>query len=391
MDNCLSNSDNQAQHKNQSLHVDNNHTSHHVDVQKDMDSARLAWEAWKSNDPQQWDKALAEKSRLQKTDPAAWKLAMKEIDVEEQQERINQQERNRQAAAQPAPLNQEYLAATAPPVKPIDQPAAGPSIASLPQDNVAQIAPPVQPIDQPEVVVVGRPGYAPDSPFAPPPPNSPAYDAAYNQEPAKFYGLNLGIFKLGVTNHGSLDVGVNIGLARGEVQAGLENRVEGELMPVGGPIHARVGAGIGINRNGLHSEVGAGGNFFNLVNVDGDFGGRLGRDIGVDGDVRGRALLVNGEGAAGAALGPDGVKVHGGGNADLVHALGARGGGRFALGPQDTGVAAGVGANVAGNTLDFGPSIDVKGDAVVPNIHLDPSSKDKPTFFPTGDRNVDSQ
>ena len=239
---------------------------------------------------------------------------------------------------------------------------------------------------------VAHPGYAPDSPYAPLPPNTPAYNAAYNQEPAKFYGINLGIIKLGVTSHGSIDAGVNIGLARGEAQVGLENRVDGEFMPVGGPLHARVGAGVGVNKNGFHGEAGAGVNFFNLVGGDADVGARLGNDIGVDGDLRGRALLVNGQGDAGVSLSQNGLAVHGGGNADVLQTVGARGGGRFDLGPKDTGVAAGVGLNVAGSTLDFGPSIDAYPNGVVaPALHLDPGQSQVKPFYPTGDRTLDQR
>jgi hypothetical protein len=366
----------------------------HADFQADVTTAKLAWDAWKSNEPDRVDWALQEKHKILKEDPKAWKEAMKEVDADQKKEADAKKQAQtetdlqKELAAESAgnqtqgnALNQEYLAATAPPpAVPSDAPAA-------PQSNVG-----VDTVVAP-TVADARPGYSPNSPFAPPEPNNPAYDQAYHQPVAKFYGLNLGIVKLGVTNHGSIDAGVNIGIARAEAQVGLENRVEGEFMPVGGPIHARVGAGVGINRDGLHAEAGAGGNFFNIANVDGDGAAHIGRTIGVDGDVRGRALIVNGEGAAGASLGPQGVEGHGGGNADLVQAIGARGGGRVALG-ENTGVAAGVGLNAGGNTLDFGPSIDVRSDvqgqpAVIPSLHLDPGTSDNSTFFPTGNRAID--
>jgi hypothetical protein len=385
MDNCPQPIDNTVHNNNQSLQQDHGHKAHHVDTAADVSSAKMAWEAWKSNDPKQWDQALAEKDRLLKTDPKAWHKAMNEIDAEEKAQALAKAaERDREAkeaalaaaaAAQAVPAPQSQEVAAAPAATPVDQ-AAG------------------QPIQQPDELVMApiHPGYAPHSQFAPAPPNSPAYDAAYNQPPAKFYGLNIGLIKLGVTNHGSLDVGVNIGLARAEVQAGLENRVDGEFMPVGGPLHARVGAGVGVNRNGFHGEAGAGANFFNLVGGDADVGARLGRDVGVDADVRGRALLVNGQGDVGASLGPNGVEAHGGGNADLLQTVGARGGGRVGLGPQDTGVAAGVGLNVAGKTLDFGPSIDAYPDGkVASGLHLDPGQSANATFYPTGDREIDGK
>ncbi len=338
-----------------------------------MNSSKLAYEAWKSNDPKQWDQALAERDRLIKNDPKAWNLTMKEITKEEEQVaqiKIAEQQAQELAAAQ-------AKAEAVPAPQPADAPA--------------QAAPPAVQMTEEVVTPAMHPGYAPASPFAPAPPNSPAYDAAYNQPPAKFYGINAGLFKIGVTNHGSLDLGVNIGLARAEVQAGLENRVDGELMPIGGTIHARVGAGVGVNQNGFHGEAGAGANFFNIAGGDADVGARLGRDVGVDADVRGRALFVNGQGDAGASLGERGLQAYGGGNADLAQTLGARGGARVSLG-DGTGVAAGVGLNAAGNTLDFGPSIDANKDGTVTTgLHLDPSKSDVAPFYPTGDRTIDPQ
>ena len=362
----------------------------HADFQADVTTAKLAWDAWKSNDPDRIDWALSEKHKIQKEDPKAWKEGMKEVDADQKKEADAKKQAQAQAdlqkelAAESAgnqpqgnALSQEYLNETAPP----------PSVPSDANANQGQSPVGVDTVIAP-AITDARPGYSPNSPFAPPEPNNPAYAQAYHQAPAKFYGINAGLFKLGVTNHGSIDAGVNIGLARAEVQVGLENRVEGELMPIGGPIHARVGAGVGINRDGIHAEAGAGGNFFNIANVDGDGAAHIGNTIGVDGDVRGRALVVNGEGAAGASLGPQGVEGHGGGNADLVQAIGARGGGRVSLG-ENTGVAAGVGLNAGGNTLDFGPSIDVQGQEVVPALHLDPGTSNVNTFFPTGNLAAD--
>ncbi|MBS1996960.1 MAG: hypothetical protein JSS86_11640 [Cyanobacteria bacterium SZAS LIN-2] len=360
------------------------HGHNQVDMQHDVQSAKLAWEAWKSNDPQKIDWALAEKERIEKTDPKAWRVAMNQIDAEESQQRAAKEQRS-DAPCDDQPrrqrhdsrLSQEYLEQTAPPPRPIERPL------QQPLD---------QPIDQPVNEPIVHPGYAPDSRFAPPPPNSPAYDAAYNQEPAKFYGLDLGVVKLGVTNHGSIDAGVNIGLARAEVQAGLENRVDGEFMPIGGPLHARAGAGIGVNRYGLHSEVGAGANFFNLVNGDADFGAHVGRNIGVDGDVRGKVWPVDAQGDAGASIGSDGVSAYTGGNTDISHVAGFRTGGRFDLNRRNSGVAAGVGANLGDETLDFGPSIDTYGNrTITPRLHVDTGNTEEAPFYPTGDRYIDEQ
>jgi len=351
-----------------SAQPDHGHKISHAQMQEDISSAKLAYEAWKSNDPKDWDHAMAEKNRLLKEDPRAWKAAMKEIDADEARQKELQAELKAEEAQRAA---DEAAAKESAPAAEASQ-----NVVTMPDEVVTRAAAPA--------------GYAPDSPYAPLPPASPAFEAAYRQPPAKFYGINAGIFKLGVTNHGSLDVGVNIGLARAEAQVGLENRVEGEFMPVGGPLHARAGAGIGVNRNGFHGEVGAGANVFNLVNGDADVGARLGRDIGVDADVRGRALIVNGQADGGVSLGDQGLKVHGGGNADILNTLGARGGARASLGPE-TGIGVGVGLKADQDTLDFGPAIDVGPDGKVTGSIYGQGKADNATFFPTGDRTIDQQ
>jgi hypothetical protein len=237
-----------------------------------------------------------------------------------------------------------------------------------------------------------HPGYAPHSDFAPQEPDSPAYESAYDQPEPDFYGLDIGVLKVGVNSNGSLDLGVNVGLARAGVQVGLENRVEGEFMPIGGPLHARAGAGIGINRSGIHSEVGAGANFFNVVNGDADFGVRLGRDIAVDGDVRGRAFPVNVQADAGASVGADGVNAYTGANTDIAGQAGVRAGAHFDLDRYNSGMGAGVGLKAGEHTLDFGPAIHSDGNRTVrPQIHLEPGFARHRTFYPTGSRLVDEQ
>jgi hypothetical protein len=51
-----------------------------------------------------------------------------------------------------------------------------------------------------------------------------------------------------------------------------------------------------------------------------------------------------------------------------------------------------VGLNVAGKTLDFGPSIDAYPDGkVASGLHLDPGQSANATFYPTGDREIDGK
>jgi hypothetical protein len=308
---------------------------------------------------------------------------MKEIDADEKRQAEAKAQLQKELQAEEAARAAAAAAAAQGPPAPTRDAAAG-ATAQPPDGQAANV------IDLPPTVVT--PTANSNDNFAPPPPDTPAYNAAYNHPPAKFYGINLGIAKLGVNNHGSIEGGLFIKhVVNFDGQLGLETRGDLEVFPGVKSLHARAGAGIGLNQDGFHGEAGAGLNVFNLVGGDADVGARLGNHTGIDGDLRGRALLVNGQGSAGLSLDENGLGVRGGGNADILQTLGARGGGRFNLGPEHSGLAAGVGLNVAGKTLDFGPSTDGYSDGTVAQgIHLDPGQAKEATFFPTGDRQADA-
>ncbi|MBK9620012.1 MAG: hypothetical protein IPO31_12620 [Candidatus Obscuribacter sp.] len=338
---------------------------HKHDSAADVNAAHIAWDLWKSNDPRDWDKALDERERINKHNPKAWKKAMHEVDAEEAQHKVA---KHHEVVAKPVP-------------KPIE----------IRSDKPVERIPAVISQDQSGENIVA-PGYAPESKFAPPVPDSPAYRAAYERQHPEFYGVDLGIAKLGVNSNGSIETGVNIGIAKAGLQVGLENRVDGEFMPIGGPLHARAGAGVGVNRDGIHSDVGAGANFFNAVNGDADFDARVGRNTGVDGDVRGRVLPVNVQADAGANIGPEGLNAYTGANTDVMDQVGFRTGGDFRLNSQDSGLDAGVGVRAGDNTLDFGPSIYSNGNTTVrPDLHFDRNTDQVPAFYPDGDRGLDGQ
>lgn len=338
------------------------HKHHKRDDAKDIAASQHAWELWKSSDPRDWDKALDERERINKTNPKAWKKAMHDIDEQEEQEKHKPHAHAKAQAAEPKV-----------------------SRANEPKIANEKELPPLQ-IEAENVNIV-HPGYAPESKFAPNPPASPAFDRAYNQPKPEFYGLDLGVLRAGVNSNGSLDLGVNIGIAKTDLQVGLENRVDAEFMPIGGPLHARAGAGVGVNRDGFHSEVGAGANFFNVVNGDADFGAKLGRDTGVDGDVRGKVFPVEVQADAGAGVGPDGVDAYTGANVDVRDQAGVRSGAHFSINDQNSSAGVGVGLQAGEDVLDFGPAIYSDGNSTIrPNIHLDSGNVEDRTFYPTGDR-----
>lgn len=344
----------------------------------DVNAAHLAWDLWKSNDPKDWDKALDMKDHITRHNPKAWKKAMNEVDAEEEAQK---QAKKQQHAERPHPRRRQ-------------QDDGG--LEEIHIDSVDKLYVRPEQIQSkqplPEAKRPEHPGYAPYNKFAPETPASPAYDAAYNRPKPEFYGVDLGIVKLGLNSDYSLEAGVNIGVAKTDVQVGLNNRVDAEFMPIGGPLHARAGAGIGVDREGLHSEVGAGANFFDVVNGDADFGARLGRDTGVDGDVRGKVFPVNVQADAGAGVGPDGVRAYAGADVNVLDQAGVHAGGHVALDKYNSGMSAGVGVQAGDNSLDFGPAIYSDGNTRFrPELHLDVSDEDRATYYPTGDRRRDSR
>lgn len=340
-------------------------------LEHDRQAAHAAWDAWKSDDPAAWDWALDQREKILKKDPRAWTKAMSEVDAEEAHKKA-QEKREREAQQQrEAELRAEMD----------DEMRRQAAVDKLRDEYLQVQATGVKAADN------LHPGYAPQSAFAPEPPNAPAYDAA-NRNRGDFHGLDLGIVKLGVRD-GSLETGVNVGIASTEVTLGKNTGVNAEFMPYGGPMHARANAGIGFAESGIHSQVGAGANFFNVVNGDADFGASLGASTGVSGDVRGRVWPVNVQADAGAGIGSDGFHAYTGANTGIADAFGVRTGARFNL-DDNSSTAAGVGLNLGGQTLDFGPSIDTYGNRTVrPNLNLKPGYSDEATFYPTGNRDID--
>ncbi len=356
-----------SEHSNHSNHSNHSHAAEKM--QAEINAARQAWADWQSGDCNRIGHALDEKDRIS---AKAWKEAMRQIDLNE-------------------PCRDSKVKTNLPEAKLPAAPVVNTAEAPIPQP--ADLIPPPPP--PPQII---HPGYAPYSRFAPPAPISPAYDLAYNQPPAPFYGLDLGVVRLGVRG-GSLDLGVNaFGLARTELQVGQRTGVDAEFLPLGGPLHARAGSGIAFDRYGAHAEVGAGANFFDIVNGDADFGAHLGESAGVNGKVRGKAFPVQVEAGAGADVGPGGADAYTAATTGLTDAFQVRAGGRVAA-DSSPNVAAGVGVVAGRHTLDFGPSVGAspnqgnvdnsgsyRGE---PRIHLEDGLISEPTFYPTVPRNSD--
>lgn len=112
-----------------------------------------------------------------------------------------------------------------------------------------------------------------------PPPEVTRGDQSVYSPPARFYGINLGIAKLGVTDEGSINAGVNIGIAKAEVKAGLRNEVRAgvDLGPI---VSGEAGVGAGINRNGLFAGTDVNAQALTIVGADSRVGANLGKYTG---------------------------------------------------------------------------------------------------------------
>jgi hypothetical protein len=253
---------------------------------------------------------------------------------------------------------------------------------------VAADVPPPPPPPQ-DVEVRQIPGYDTTSRFQPNPPASPAFYDEYGRPRPAFHGLDLGIVKLGYNDGGSLEAGVNVGIAKVGVQGGAWNGVNAEFMPYGGPLHARANAGVGVNRqDGFVARTGAGANFFNAVNGDADGETHIGpRGIGVDGDLRGRVLPVDAQFDAGGNVGPKGADAYTGGDVSLMHKAGVRSGGDFSLG-ENTRASAGVGLEAGNKSIDLGSHIETRGNTTFQPKLIDVQTGDsrEETFYSTGNR-----
>lgn len=370
---------------------------HKANFKEDVALAKMALEAWDSGDPQKRDWAADVKNHLYKTDRGAWNKALDQYEQEDLMKSARKAAYFAHLAADKA--HDASLAAgdAAQKLQVLQDDLDGPQ--SVPPVRSERAIRPVKhhgtPIDtdnQAYIAPAPIPGYDNRSILQPSAPASPAFDHQYRNRPA-FHGLDLGLVKLGYNDGGSLEGGVNIGIAKVGFQAGAMNGGEAEFMPYGGPLHARANALVGIDRNqGFVARTGAGGNFFNIVNGDADGETYIGQQgIGVDGDLRGRVLPVDAQFDAGGNVGPRGLGAYTGGDVSLMHQAGVHSGADFELG-ENSRMAAAVGVEGGGKTADLASHIETDGNRTLRVRPVDVlTGKDGyAEVVPTGDRIDDS-
>jgi len=188
------------------------------------------------------------------------------------------------------------------------------------------------------------------------------------QQPG-FHGLDLKVFKFGVTDDGSINTGFNLGLGEIQGKVGLVNGVEAhvDLGPIG---HAGVGAFGGVDRNGFKVNAGAGGDVLGLVGGQGGVDSRLGNGTGVDAHGRAHVGPIGARAGAGAAIGEDGLDAAAGGGANAGPVLGVRAGGHFGLG-DDTQVGASARVHLGDVGTGAGAGVWTDGDSALrPDVYL---------------------
>ncbi len=183
----------------------------------------------------------------------------------------------------------------------------------------------------------------------------------------KFHGLNFGLFKIGIKGH-SLDLGLNVGVAKTEFQVGQENRVDAGVHL--GPLAARGGVGLGFNRDGLHSDVGGRFHAAKLVDTGAEVQAKLGPKTGVHADTGAKVLFAHTRHTFDTSVGEDGFNNGYKGEVGLAKAIGVQANGHANLN-DDSSVGGDVRSNLAQSSISAGADLNTQGNTVInPDVHV---------------------
>jgi hypothetical protein len=188
-------------------------------------------------------------------------------------------------------------------------------------------------------------------------------------QPPKFYGLNLGIIKLGFTSDGAFNPGINLGIVEAQAKVGLVNGAEAGVN-LGPIVQAGAGAYAGVDKNGIFGQAKAGGEALTLVGATGHADARFGNATGVDGGASAHLGPIVGRAGAGAALGQDGLDATASGHARIGELANAHAGGHLGLN-HDTQIGASAGAGIGEVGATAGAGIFSDGNAIVrPDVYV---------------------
>jgi hypothetical protein len=190
----------------------------------------------------------------------------------------------------------------------------------------------------------------------------------------RFYGLNLGIVKLGVTDDGAINAGVNIGIARVDTKFGLQNRVDAQAGV--GDFNAHTGAGVGLGRNGINADVYAGARVFEAAHVDAGFGAGVGPRTGVDGRLSANAGPIRFKLDTDHEVGVRGLYSGVDARVGIPRAVDFHTKAHVAVN-RDSSAGADTGVELGDARLSTGAAIDTAGNTMLaPNVHIDAGQKD---------------
>jgi hypothetical protein len=196
----------------------------------------------------------------------------------------------------------------------------------------------------------------------PPPPHVPDH---------KFHGLNLGLFKIGYRDH-SFAFGVNIGLAKVGAQIGQETRVDAGLNL--GPIGAHGGVGVGIDRRGLHSDVGGRFHAAKMVDTGAEVQAKLGPQSSIHADTGAKVFFAHTRHTFDSSVGGNGFNNGYKGEVGLAKAIGVQAGGHANLNDSSS-VGGNVKTTLAEASLGAGADVNSKGNTVInPDVYVNADS-----------------
>jgi hypothetical protein len=197
----------------------------------------------------------------------------------------------------------------------------------------------------------------------------------------KFHGLNLGLFKIGVRNH-SLSLGVNIGIAKVGAQIGQETRVDAGVNL--GPVGARGGVGVGVDRHGLHSDVGGRVHAAKLVDTGAAVKANLGPKSAVYADTGAKVLFAHTRHTFDSSVGDDGFNNGYKGDVGLAKVVGVQAGGHANLN-DDSSFGGRARTNLGEASLGAGADINTKNNSVInPDVHVSADSGEEKARFNVG-------
>jgi hypothetical protein len=202
-----------------------------------------------------------------------------------------------------------------------------------------------------------------------------------HQPDHQFHGLNLGLFKIGCRDH-SFAFGVNIGIAKADAQIGQETRVDGGLNL--GPIGAHGGVGVGVNRYGLHSDVGGRFHAAKLVDTGAEVRAKLGPQSGIHADTGAKVLFAHTRHTFDSSVGEEGFNNGYKGDVGLAKVVGVQAGGHANLN-DNSSVGGNVKTTLQDASLGAGADVSSQGNTVInPDVYINADSGQERARYDVG-------